>query len=295
MKREINVLSLFDGMSCGQIALERAAIKVKNYYASEINKHTIKVTQSNYPSTIQLGDITKWREWDLDWSSIDLIMGGSPCQGFSIAGGMLNFDDPRSKLFFEFSRILEKVREMNSKVKFLLENVFMIPQYEQIITEHMGVNPEKINSALVSGQRRRRYYWANWEFDQPEDKGIIFEDIIDYGNTDKTLYLNQEEIERAKHKHSAKTWKSGKRMGNMKFPNSTDKKSQCLSSVEIKGARETNHIKDTLGIRVLTRNEYEKLQTVPVGYTDSVSDKKAKMMLGNGWTVDVISHILKSL
>src|SRR5690606_18870286 len=171
MDKGINVLSLFDGMSCGQIALERAGIKVNNYFASEIDKHAIKVTQHNYPNTIQLGDVTQVKGEDLP--KIDLLIGGSPCQGFSFAGKQLNFEDPRSKLFFEFVRLL---KECNPKY-FLLENVVMKKEFEQVITEHLGVEPIKINSALVSAQNRERLYWANFPIEQPKDKGIKLIDI----------------------------------------------------------------------------------------------------------------------
>ena len=130
----MNVLSLFDGMSCGQIALNRIGIKPANYYASEVDKHAIKVTQANYPDTIQLGDVTKSREWGIDWSSIDLLMGGSPCQGFSFAGKGLAFDDPRSKLFFVYVDILNHIKSVNPNVKFLLENVKMKKEHMDVIT-----------------------------------------------------------------------------------------------------------------------------------------------------------------
>ena len=133
----MNVLSLFDGMSCGQIALERAGVNVRKYYASELDKYAIKVTQANYPDTIQLGDVTKWREWDIDWASIDLLIGGSPCQGFSFAGKQLAFDDPRSKLFFVYVDILNHIRSVNPDVKFLLENVKMKKECLDVITEKL--------------------------------------------------------------------------------------------------------------------------------------------------------------
>ena len=152
-----NVLSLFDGMSCGQIALNRAGITYDNYYASEIDKHAIKVTQHNYPNTIQLGDVTKIKSSDLP--KIDLLIGGSPCQGFSFSGKQLNFDDPRSKLFFEFVRL---VKECQPKY-WLLENVVMKKEFEKVITEQLGVEPVKINSSLVSAQNRVRLYWANFD------------------------------------------------------------------------------------------------------------------------------------
>lgn len=186
----MNVLSLFDGMSCGRIALERAGIKVDKYYASELDKYAIKVTQANWPETIQLGDVTKWREWDIDWSSIDLLIGGSPCQGFSFAGKQLAFDDPRSKLFFVYSDILthidaERDKAGKKEVRFLLENVKMKKEYLEIISDHLGVKPVFINSALVSAQSRQRYYWANWEFGQPEGKSIVLADIIEDGVVDR--------------------------------------------------------------------------------------------------------------
>ena len=178
-----NVLSLFDGISCGQVALGRAGIEFDAYYASELDKYPIKITQANYPDTVQLGDVTKWREWDIDWSSIDLLIGGSPCQGFSFAGKQLAFDDPRSKLFFVYVDILNHIREFNPGVKFLLENVKMKKEFLAVISEHLGVEPVFINSSLVSAQNRQRYYWANWEFGLPEDKGILLKDILeDFGS-----------------------------------------------------------------------------------------------------------------
>ena len=180
----MNVLSLFDGMSCGQIALERAGVNVRKYYASELDKYAIKVTQANYPNTIQLGDVTKWREWDIDWAGVDLLIGGSPCQGFSFAGKQLAFDDPRSKLFFVYVDILNHIRKHNPSVKFMLENVKMKKEYLDVISEQLGVQPVFINSALVSAQNRQRYYWANWEFGQPEDKGIVLADILEENNNE---------------------------------------------------------------------------------------------------------------
>lgn len=173
----MNVLSLFDGMSCGQIALNRADIPYSNYYASEIDKYAIKVTQHNYPNTIQLGDVTEIKSSDLP--QIDLLIGGSPCQGFSFAGKQLNFEDPRSKLFFEFVRLL---RECKPKF-FLLENVKMKKEYQDVISEHLGVEPIEINSALVSAQNRKRLYWTNIPgVTIPNDKGILLRDIVHENN-----------------------------------------------------------------------------------------------------------------
>ncbi len=169
----MNVLSLFDGMSCGQIALNRAGIPYKKYYASEIDKHAIKVTQHNYPDTIQLGSVIDIKGTDLP--KIDLLIGGSPCQGFSFAGKQLNFDDPRSKLFFEFVRLLKECKPKY----FLLENVKMKKEYQDVITEHLGVEPIEINSNLLSAQNRKRLYWTNIPgVTIPNDKGILLKDIV---------------------------------------------------------------------------------------------------------------------
>lgn len=167
------VLSLFDGMSCGQLALQRAGISYDKYFASEIDKHAIKVTQHNYPNTIQLGDVTQVKGEDLP--KIDLLIGGSPCQGFSFAGKQLNFNDPRSKLFFEFVRLLKECKPKY----FLLENVKMKKEYQDVITEHLGVEPIEINSNLLSAQNRKRLYWTNIPgVTIPKDKGIMLKDII---------------------------------------------------------------------------------------------------------------------
>ena len=160
----MRVLSLFDGMSCGQIALKKAGIPVTKYFASEIDKHAIKVTQENFPDTIQLGSVTDVTTDQV--GEIDLLIGGSPCQGFSFAGKNLNFDDPRSKLFFEYVRLL---KELKPKY-FLMENVRMSKKSQDIISEHLGVEPIVINSNLVSAQNRHRLYWTNIPFDMPTDK-----------------------------------------------------------------------------------------------------------------------------
>lgn len=187
----MNILSLFDGISAGRLALERAGIKVDKYYASEVDKYAMQVSNKNFPDIIQLGDITKWREWDIDWSSIDLVIGGSPCQGFSFAGKQLNFEDPRSKLFFEFVDICHRVTDENPKMKFFLENVRMKKEFQDVISGYMGIEPVMINSSLVSAQNRVRFYWTNiCEITQPEDKGIYFKDIIESEVDDIYYYSN---------------------------------------------------------------------------------------------------------
>ena len=180
----INVLSLFDGISCGQVALEKLGIEVDNFFASEIDKFPIQVTQENFPHTVQLGDVTQWKGWDLP--NIDLIIGGSPCQGFSFAGKQLNFEDPRSKLFFDFVDIVNHFKPKY----FLLENVMMKQDYQKIISEYLGVEPILINSNLVSAQNRKRLYWTNIpNVEQPQDIEILLKDIVEEG-VDESYVLN---------------------------------------------------------------------------------------------------------
>lgn len=173
----LNVLSMFDGHSTGRLALNRANLPVENYYSSEVDKYAIKISKKNHPGIIYLGNVRKWREWDL--SKINLIIAGSPCQGLSKAGKMENFEDPRSVLFFEFADCLDFLRERNPNIYFLLENVRMDKASEDIITQRLGVNPIMINSALVSAQNRERLYWTNIPgVKQPADRGIYLKDII---------------------------------------------------------------------------------------------------------------------
>lgn len=198
----MNVLSLFNGMSCGWIALKELNIKVNKYYSSEIDKYANEQTRLNDPDTIHLGDVTKWREWDIDWQSINLVLAGSPCQGFSFAGKQLAFDDPRSKLFFVFVEILNHIKKLNPDVKFLLENVNMKKEYLRVISEYVGVFPVNINSNLVSAQNRDRWYWTNirtkkvglfdeiyTDIPQPKDRGILLKDILENDVSDK-YYLS---------------------------------------------------------------------------------------------------------
>ncbi|MBD5228844.1 MAG: DNA cytosine methyltransferase [Bacteroidales bacterium] len=203
-EKGITVLSLFDGMSCGQIALREAGIKVNKYFASEIDKHAIKQTLHNFPETVQLGCVTGVHAADLP--HIDLLIGGSPCQGFSFAGKQLNFNDPRSVLFFEYVRILREIQEYNPGVLFLLENVRMRRECEQVITEQLGLEPVVINSALVSAQNRVRLYWTNirtreeanlfdtkvfTDIPQPADRGIFIRDILEE-NVPKSYHYSEE-------------------------------------------------------------------------------------------------------
>lgn len=279
----MNVLSLFDGMSCGQIALERAGINVSRYYAAELDKYAITVTQANYPDTIQLGDVTAWREWDIDWASIDLLIGGSPCQGFSFAGKQLAFDDPRSKLFFVYVDILNHIRSLNPGVKFLLENVKMKKEYLDVISEQLGVEPVFINSALVSAQNRQRFYWANWEFGQPSAKNICFNDIAD-----APIRLSQS--------RAAKVVRAGTlARGSQGYRIYADHgKSPCLLCNPA-GGNKPIYFGTQENYKRMTLSEAERLQTVPVGYTAQAGETARWRMLGNGWTVDVVTHIFNSI
>lgn len=201
-----NILSLFDGMSCGQIALRGLGVSCGKYYASEIDKHAIIQTQLNFPDTVQLGDVTRWREWSIDWASIDLLLAGSPCQGFSFAGKQLAFDDPRSQLFFVFIDILNHIRTFNPNVKFLLENVNMKRSHMAVINQYCGLFPVNINSALVSAQNRDRWYWSNirtrqqglfaevhTDIPQPPDRGIFLKDILQ-SDVDRKYYLKKDTL-----------------------------------------------------------------------------------------------------
>ena len=169
----MKVLSLFDGMSCGQLALQRIGANVTTYFASEIDKYAIQIAKKNFPNTIHLGDVTTIDSVD----NIDLLIGGSPCQGFSFAGKGLNFNDPRSKLFFEFVRLLKECKPKY----FLLENVVMAKSSQQVISQYLGVEPIEINSSLVSAQHRKRLYWTNIPFEMPDDKKIYLKDILENG------------------------------------------------------------------------------------------------------------------
>ena len=277
----MNVLSLFDGMSCGQIALNKLNKKIDNFYASEIDKHAIKVTQHNFPNTIQLGDVTKIKGSELP--KIDLLIGGSPCQSFSNAGNGSGFDG-KSGLFYEYVRILNEVKPKY----FLLENVKMKKEWQDVISEHLGTQPIRINSSLVSAQNRERLYWTNIpNITQPEDKKIFIEDILDTTFDDKywlkekntNLLLNKVSIENSPSIACIDVYNKKVKL---------DRKSPTLTLPHHNSLRLLYNGR----IRKLTPNECEKLQTVPIDYTNcDISDIHRYTMLGNGWTVDIIKHI----
>lgn len=282
----MNVLSLFDGISCGMVALERVGAKIDNYYASEIDKTAIGISTDNYPSIKRMGDVTKWREWTIDWSSIDLVMAGSPCQGFSSSGNGLNFEDPRSKLFFDFVDILNHIKEVNPNVKFLLENVKMKQEWTDIITEQLGVNYEEINSRYFSAQNRVRFYWCNWDILPYEDKGIMLEDIVEDDHIHSAA------------KRTRPLVKEGRRKSLCLEVNGIGK-SMCLVTVNLNNllsplpkGRYIDCGKNDYPYRVMTPREMEALQTMPRNYVGDISSNKAAKVLGNGWNVDTIAHIV---
>jgi len=327
----MNVLSLFDGCSCGQLALQRAGIPVENYYASEVDKYAIQVTMKNFPNTIQLGDVREVKASNLP--KIDLLCGGSPCQGFSSSGKMLNFNDPRSALFFEYVRILKELREINPDIKFLLENVKMKKEWVAVISEILGVEAIEINSALVSAQNRKRLYWANFPISQPTDRGVLLKDILEDGDTVAGMrgrYLNEDgtrdDVARPKIVQCVENRVDGKSntlttvsKDNLVFVGHTGKpkwgegntirayrqgerifaingKNPTLSA-QMGGTAKGGGLitDDLLHYRNLTVVECERLQTMPDNYTEGVSNSQRYKMIGNGWTIEVIKEIFQNL
>lgn len=311
MSDGINVLSLFDGISCGKIALERIGIKVNMYFASEIDEDAIAISKKNHDDIIRLGDVTKWREWDLP--KIDLIIAGSPCQGFSRAGKMLNFKDERSKLFFEFVDILNNIKAKNPDVLFMLENVKMKTEWRNTITNYVGVEPIEINSKLVSAQNRLRAYWTNIPgVKNPEDKDIklvdILEESIDVNYVLRQGIMLDSSLSEASMNlvnnvdgevRISQATKQGYIVAedgdgiNLSFPTSKTRRGRVIKqkSSTLDQQCEVCVYHDNK-IRRLTVRELEKLQTLPYGYTDGFSSVAAKKVIGNGWTVDVVAHIL---
>jgi DNA (cytosine-5)-methyltransferase 3A len=306
VKKIGNVLSLFDGMSCGQIALNKLGIEYEGCYSSEIDKHAMKVTQHNFPNTIQIGDVTQLKGENLP--KIDLLIGGSPCQGFSFSGKGLNFEDPRSKLFFEFVRLIKETKPRY----FLLENVKMKKEYEQVITEYLGVEPIEINSSLVSAQNRVRLYWTNIpNIQQPEDIGIGLTDILEDDDKINPGAIRGRQLNKATIL-GRRLNEEGKREDyNMKIPitqclevrATNTNKSNCLTTVAKDNVlttmpigRHPDAFNKKLPFRYYTSKEYCRLQTVPDDYFDGVaSENQIRKMIGNGWTVDVIAHIFKNM
>jgi site-specific DNA-cytosine methylase len=274
------VLSLFNGMNTGRQALENVGIKVDKYYSSEIKPYAIELTQYHFPDTIQVGDVTKWREWDIDWKSIDLVLSGSPCQDLSAAGKRAGINGSRSSLFFTFVEILEHIKSLNPSVLFLQENVGSARKEDiGVMSQTLGVYPVRINSSLVTAQLRDRYYWSNiktkedgmfgdiiTDIPQPKDKGILLKNIITSG-----------EVSSLKHV-SLKT-------------------NQCQSNTQ----RYLIHRNETTGmitlikenelVRTVNKIEMCRLQGFSDNYCDILTTAKAGSLLGDGWTLPVIEHI----
>jgi len=294
----LNVLSLFDGISCGRIALERANIKVDNYYASEIKKTAIKVAKLNYPDTIHIGDVTKVSYKDgvlytengnYNIGKIDLLIGGSPCQDFSTCR-LLNGENieglkgKKSRLFYEYLRIKNEC----NPTYFLLENVKMKKESEIELNNYIGIEGIHINSNLVSYQNRQRIYWTNiLNVKIPKDKNINFQDFKD------TDYNYSIKFKVPKTPSRERMWNNGSgRSGFVACPNVTNaKKINCITR---KQDRQPNSglIEFDDFCRFLTQHELEQGQTLPIGYTDCLSIRQAQDVIGDGWTVDVIAHIL---
>lgn len=283
----LNVLSLFDGISCGRIALERLGIEVDNYFASEIDKKAIKVTMANFPDTQQIGDVREVNGSSLP--RIDLLIGGSPCQGFSKTGSQLNFDDPRSSLFFEYVRIL---KECNPKF-FMMENINMKQEWADIISDSLGVQPIFINSADFTAQDRKRLYWTNIPVADWTPKDVSWSDICMDGGYAGTM-------------RGRRIDKDGKRDdANRSVPlvqyieSRKNNKTNCLTTVSKDNIVSKEKVGrtplDQCEWRYLYRNEAERLQGVDDDYTASVTTSQAIKLLGNGWTVPVIEHIFKGL
>ena len=363
------VVSLFNGMNCGYIALDRLGIKPTRYYSSEIDQHAIKIANKNYPDTIQLGDVKNWRDWDIEWKFVDLVLGGFPCQSWSVAGKQTGDRDSRGQLFWVMLDIMKHVMECNPNAKYLMENVRMSNAFEKYITHHTeqalpNVNKYLINSSLVSAQNRKRFYWTNIVLDepQPKDRGIVLKDILEGGLTDRTKshcldanYFKGGNLKSYFEKHRRQLVFSDDKMchvgdADLKghdyvrrvYAPEGKSPSLCASSggnlepkVLVKGARMVGRRLDATGTRKdhdksipikqmievrdddktnclttvtkdsilvenmswrkLTPRECERLQTVPDGYTEGVSNTQRYKMLGNGWTCDVIAHILKGI
>ena len=299
----MKVLSLFDGISCGMVALERAGIPVEKYYASEIDTYAMKVSQKNYPQIIQLGDIEDInRETIKELGHIDLIIGGSPCQGLSSSNVWLKDGEygvngtGKSRLFWQYVRVLNLVREINPNVKFLLENVGSASAKDKkVINETLGCMGVAFNSQLLSAQNRNRVYWTNFDFEVPTDrKEVYMQDILEDSVSDK-YYLTQKMYDCIM-SPATKGWQSGKMEINLKIARPLTATMHKMHradtdnyiSTEYKPANKTN-------VRRLTPLECERLQTLPDNYTEGISDTNRYKCIGNGWTVDVIAHIFEGL
>ena len=277
----MNVVSLFNGMNTGRQALENVGIKVNKYYSSEIKPYAIELTQHHFPDTIQVGDVTKWKEWDIDWKSIDLILSGSPCQDLSSAGKRgkrAGITGSRSSLFFVFVEILRHIKTLNPNVLFLQENVGSASKLDVgIMSRALGVYPVRINSKLVTAQLRDRYYWSNiktketmfdivTDISQPKDKGLMLQDIVTGGNVDTD-------------KHTCLNTGSGTG-GSQRYLQHRNETTGMITLIQ------ENEI-----VRTVNKIEMCRLQGFPDDYCDILTTAKAGSLLGDGWTLPIIENI----
>ena len=290
----MNILTLFNGIGGLPLACDRAGINFNNCYYSEIDKYANKVMEKHYPDAIALGDVTKWREWDIDWSSIDLVGAGFPCQAWSVAGQQLGDKDERGMLFWTTLEIIKHVLYFNPKAKFLMENVKMKKDFEEYITHHttqaLGyVEKTLINSSLVSAQNRNRYYWTNFEVTQPSDKGVLLKDVLE-NEVDPSLFLSDKALNYMNKEGKGWTANGVTRMNHNN--NDINGKARTLTANMYKGVP-YGVMKDLN--RRLSVVECECLQTLPDNWTDCVSNTQRYKSIGNGWCIDVIVHILKCM
>ena len=290
--KNMNVISLFNGMNTLRQAMENVGIKVDRYYSSEIKSYAIKLTQHHFPDTIQFGDITNWREWDIDWSKIDFIGSGSPCQDLSIAGKRAGINGERSSLFFTFIEILNHVQKLNPNVLFLQENVGSANVADiGIMSRALGVYPVRFNSNLVTAQNRDRYYWSNirtktygmfgdfvTDIPEPKDRKIFLKDIIESGKTE--LNKSYAILHRYGYAYSYKD------------ETTTQAQKYCKSRMYM---GMFTAIFENGYYRKLTQTELERLQGFPDGYTSILSYNQAASVLGDGWTLPIIEHLLSFL
>tara|TARA_Y100000593_G_C4322320_1_gene344575 strand:- start:8956 stop:9975 length:1020 start_codon:yes stop_codon:yes gene_type:complete len=323
LTKKINVLSLFNGMSTGHTALSNVGIEVNKYYSSEIKPAAIKLTQHHYPGTIQLGDVTKWKDWDIDYKSIDMVLSGSPCQDLSIAGKRAGLEGERSSLFWVFVDILNHIKELNPNVLFLQENVGSAPKSDVgIMSRALGVYPVRINSSLVTAQLRDRYYWTNiktkpdglfgdmvTDIPQPKDRKIMFKDIVVNGAVKKEksgallqgcwkMFIKDENKQ---NKYLKKVVKQGYQTPPLVYVNKD--KHSCLSTTSGRNLSQDSLIKrnEATGmitlieensiIRTVNKVEMCRLQGFPDDWCDILTKNQAGSLLGDGWTLPIIEHI----
>lgn len=307
----MNVVSLFNGMNTGRQALENVGIKVDKYYSSEIKYYAIQLTQHHFPDTIQVGDVTKWKEWDIDWKSIDLILSGSPCQDLSAAGKRAGINGKKSSLFFVFVEILEYIKSLNPKVLFLQENVGSASKLDVgIMSRALGVYPVRINSSLVTAQLRDRYYWSNirtketmfdlvTDIPQPKDRKIMFKDIITGGEVDiekyefPLIYEHNNELRVKTNTIQGFDIVTENDCIDLSFPTSTTRRARVTKGKSPCLMESNNNLYSyKYGIvRTVNQTEMERLQGFPDGYTSILSKAKAGSLLGDGWTLPIIEHI----